>query len=151
MILINFVSMKAINKILPLLLAGLLFLSACKKDDEPLFEDPIVGVTDSVISKTMFTSQGSYKVSGELNVYLKDSVYVIEFKNFSSSSGPALEVWLSESISPKGQIVLGDLKSTSGNFSYTANLTAAQFAKYTHVLVWCERFSVGFGYAPILR
>ena len=143
--------MKSTNIFLPILLMAVLTFSSCKKDEDPLFEDSIIEETDSLISSTVFTSQGSYSVSGTLNVYLKDSIYVFEFQNFSSSSGPALEVWLSEGVTPKGQNVLGNLKSTSGNFSYSVKLTKTEFDRYTHLLVWCKRFSVGFGYAPIIR
>jgi Electron transfer DM13 len=137
--------------ILILLSTVMLVVSSCKKDEEPLFESPTITETDSLVSSSRFTSQGSYQVSGDLNIYLVDSMYIIEFADFRSSSGPALEVWLSEGISPTRQVSLGKLKSTSGNFFYTLSLSKNEFSRFTHVLIWCERFSVGFGYAPVVK
>jgi hypothetical protein len=123
--------------------------TSCSKEDDPLFETLPVEETDSLISTSQFMSQGSYQVSGQMRVFLIDSMYVFEFSDFKSSSGPALEVWLSDGLQPKVFLSLGKLKSTSGNFFYTVGITKDQLKQYNHVLIWCERFSVGFGNAPI--
>jgi hypothetical protein len=62
-----------------------------------------------------------------------------------------LEVWLVRQTSGDvgdGGASLGPLKSTNGNQNYAVpvDLDPAEFAG---VSVWCERFGVNFGTAPL--
>ncbi len=70
----------------------------------------------------------------------------LTIENFSSDNGPDLRVWLSPNNSGSPYQELGLLKAISGTFSYELNATI-DYTTNNRVLIWCEDFSVLFGYA----
>lgn len=72
------------------------------------------------------------------------------------SDGPDLHVWLTDQ--PSGgdwgsyddgdYLRLGKLKATHGNQNYEIP-TDADLAGFTSVVIWCDRFNVAFGTAPV--
>lgn len=85
-----------------------------------------------------------------------DGTRVLRLENLATSDGPDLHVWLSDA--PAGGdwhqyddgrwITLGPLTATHGNQNYAippdADLTGLQ-----SVVIWCDRFNVSFGSAPV--
>ena len=77
---------------------------------------------------------------------------------FRTSNGPAVHVWLSAAApgAPNGTVAasahldLGGLKGNIGGQNYPVP-RAADPGRYRTVVIWCERFSVTFGYAPLTR
>jgi hypothetical protein len=77
---------------------------------------------------------------------------------FRTSNGPAVRVWLSAAApgAPNGTVAdsahldLGGLKGNIGAQNYPLP-RAADPGRYRTVVIWCERFSVTFGYAPLTR
>ena len=77
---------------------------------------------------------------------------------FRTSNGPAVHVWLSAAApgAPNGTVAdmahldLGGLKGNIGAQNYVLPRTADP-GRYRTVVIWCERFSVTFGYAPLAR
>ena len=77
---------------------------------------------------------------------------------FRTSIGPAVHVWLSAAApgAPNGTVAdmahldLGGLKGNIGAQNYPVPRTADP-GRYRTVVIWCERFSVTFGYAPLAR
>ena len=77
---------------------------------------------------------------------------------FRTSNGPAVHVWLSAAApgAPNGTVAdmahldLGGLKGNIGAQNYPVPRTADP-GRYRTVVIWCERFSVTFGYAPLAR
>jgi len=77
---------------------------------------------------------------------------------FRTSNGPAVHVWLSAAApgAPNGTVAasahldLGGLKGNIGAQNYPVP-RAADLGRYRTVVIWCERFSVTFGYAPLTR
>ena len=81
----------------------------------------------------------------------------VRLENFSTSDGPDVQVWLTDKAAggsdwgkydDGAHLALGELKATDGNQNYPipadANLSA-----FTSVVIWCDRFNVAFGTAPI--
>ena len=78
-------------------------------------------------------------------------VYILRVENFSVRNGPDLFVYLSYSADgyESEAVNLGDLKATDGAFNYEipADLDVSEFKS---AVVWCKRFSVLFGHAPLM-
>ncbi len=89
-------------------------------------------------------------------VRLADGKHVLRLEDLHTSNGPELHVYLSGekpqkdwSVYGKGEFVdLGPLKGNIGssNYEIPANVDVG---KYASAVVWCRRFSVGFGVAPL--
>ena len=77
---------------------------------------------------------------------------------FRTSNGPAVHVWLSAAapgatngtVADSAHLDLGALKGNIGGQNYPVP-RAADLGRYRTVVIWCERFSVTFGYAPLTR
>lgn len=128
----------------------ILFLSiavvACKKSALDYVNEDIPAPGGVMLTKGNFM-RSSHPTSGTARI-VKDSsnrTFLI-FENFSTDNGPDLRVWLSKNTSAAEYKEVGRLTAVSGNFSYelAANIDPTV---YNHVLVWCEDFSVLFGYA----
>lgn len=79
----------------------------------------------------------------------------LRFEDFRTDNGPDLNVWLS-SAPPDASVQdflndwidLGDLKGNVGAQNYEIP-PSVDLDRYSTVLVWCVRFSVAFGAAPL--
>jgi hypothetical protein len=77
---------------------------------------------------------------------------------FRTSNGPAVHVWLSAAapgaangtVADSVHLDLGDLKGNIGAQNYPVP-RAANLGRYRTVVIWCERFTVTFGYASLTR
>jgi hypothetical protein len=93
----------------------------------------------------------SYNVSGAATLEQQpDGSLVLKLGNdFSSSSGPGLEVYLSTTNAVgAGSISLGRLQRTSGAQSYNVPSSVA-LTTYNWVMIHCVPFNVTFGYAQL--
>ena len=70
-----------------------------------------------------------------------------DLPDFLSDNGPDLFVYLATDTSDSDIIDLGALRATSGTLTY--EIPEAYDAKYDHVLIWCDQFSVLFGSAEL--
>ena len=102
-------------------------------------------------SRTSFTGASGHSTSGEVFVSFVDGKRSINFVNFTTDSGPDLNVYLSTSLTmPLDDFVdLGDLKKVTGEQSYEI-LNSTDLSKYNKVLIWCVDFSVLFGSADLV-
>ncbi len=94
-----------------------------------------------------FLGRSSYDISGRADV-LNDGTEqrFLRFEDFESSNGPDLKVYLR---AENGDFVsLGDLKGNIGSQNYEIP-TDVDLDVFNTVEIWCERFGVGFGGAPI--
>lgn len=80
---------------------------------------------------------------------------ILRLNDFSTDSGPALEVILYEnavvpvSIEGKGDYIsLGELERVQGTQDYIIPADVI-LSDYAAVGIWCEEFDVTFGYAPL--
>lgn len=87
---------------------------------------------------------------------LADGTRVLRLEGLATSDGPDVHVWLSDQPSggswgsyDDGRYVrLGQLKATNGNQNY-AIPASADLRGMTSVVIWCDRFDVAFGTAPV--
>jgi hypothetical protein len=101
---------------------------------------------------------GEHATSGTASILqLPDGSRYVRLENFSTSDGPDVQVWLTDKAAGGNDwgkyddgvhLSLGELKATDGNQNYPipadANLSA-----FTSVVIWCDRFNVAFGTAPV--
>ncbi|HYC32989.1 MAG TPA: DM13 domain-containing protein [Gemmatimonadales bacterium] len=99
----------------------------------------------------------AHETRGRATVYrLDDGNRVLRLTDFSTSNGPDVRVYLvaatdasdNETVTKAGFVELGRLKGTDGdqNYEVPAGLDLDQ---YRAVTIWCRRFSVNFGTAPL--
>ncbi|PPK61744.1 DM13 domain-containing protein [Actinokineospora auranticolor] len=77
-------------------------------------------------------------------------------EGFSTSDGPDVHVWLAETPAGAGwhayddarTVPLGELKATDGNQNYPIP-AGADLKGLRSVVIWCDRFNVAFGSAPL--
>ena len=90
-------------------------------------------------------------------VRLADGSRIVRLEDFKTSSGPDVVVMLSSTPATEdawgayddGAFVnLGELRGNVGSQNY-AIPAKVDISKYRSVVIWCRRFTVGFGAAPI--
>ncbi len=89
-------------------------------------------------------------------IELSDGNRFVRFEDLATSDGPDLHVWVTDQ--PSGgdwgsyddgrYVKLGDLKATHGNQNYEIP-EDADLEGLTSVVIWCDRFNVAFGTAPV--
>jgi len=87
---------------------------------------------------------------------LADNKKTLRLTNFQTSNGPDVHVYLvaasdakdNETVTKAEVVDLGSLKGNIGdqNYDLPAN---ADLSKFHAVTIWCKRFSVNFGTAPL--
>ena len=97
----------------------------------------------------------SHPTRGTATVLTAGSERVLRLEDFATDNGPDLNVYLSSAPpdAPAGAfdddyVDLGDLKGNVGAQNYVVP-AAVDLARYRTVVVWCVRFSVAFGVAPL--
>ena len=117
---------------------------------------PTYAPTDTVLAEGAFVD-AEHATSGTARILqLADGRRFVRIEDLATSDGPDLHVWLSEghsggswrSYDDGREVRLGDLKATHGNQNYEipedADLTGMR-----SVVIWCDRFNVAFGTAPV--
>lgn len=100
---------------------------------------------------------GAHETKGMAAVFqLADGKKTLRLTNFATSNGPDVHVYLvaaqdakdNDAVTNAGFLDLGTLKGNIGdqNYELPAN---ADLARYRAVTIWCKRFSVNFGTAPL--
>ncbi len=94
-----------------------------------------------------FSGESRYTINGDALVLNDGSEQrFLRFENFDSNNGPDLKVYLR---AENGDFVsLGDLKGNIGAQNYEIPVDT-DLSVYSTVEIWCERFGVGFGAAPL--
>jgi Electron transfer DM13 len=99
-----------------------------------------------------------HPTEGTATIYqMGDGTRVLRFTNFSTSNGPDVHVYMvaaddakdAASVLRAGFIDLGSIKGNIGDQNYTLG-PDVDLSKYRAVSVWCKRFSVNFGTAPLM-
>jgi len=113
-------------------------------------------VSQTILSSGSFHSV-AHESKGTASIYqLVDGKRILRFTNFETSNGPDVHVYLvaakeasdSETVKKAGFLELGSLKGNIGDQNYDIPADA-DLAKYRAVTIWCKRFSVNFGTAPL--
>lgn len=99
----------------------------------------------------------AHETRGNATIYrLEDGTRVLRLTEFTTSNGPDVRVYLvaapdaadDETVTKAGFVELGKLKGTDGDQNY-AIPTDLDLDTYRAVTIWCRRFSVNFGTAPL--
>jgi hypothetical protein len=90
-------------------------------------------------------------------IELPDGSHILRFEDLETSNGPDLRVYLSEIPASNdwhayGErfVDLGALKGNLGDQNYRVP-RSVDLSKYRSAVIWCRRFTVGFGVAPLDR
>lgn len=97
-----------------------------------------------------------HQTTGEARIIeLEDGSLFLRFEDLETSNGPDLRVYLSEIPASddwhaygEGFIDLGGLKANRGNQNYEIP-SGTDLSKYKSAVIWCRRFTVGFGVAGL--
>lgn len=101
---------------------------------------------------------GAHETKGTASIFqLGDGKKTLRLTNFATSNGPDVRVYLvaaqdakdNDTVKNAGFVELGSLKGNIGdqNYDVPANV---DLAKYRAVTIWCARFGVNFGTAPLM-
>lgn len=117
--------------------------------------------TASQSSETVLASGKFHSVahdsSGNASIYqLSDGKRILRFTNFATSNGPDVHVYLvaandatdSDTVKKAGFREIASLKGNIGDQNYELPADI-DLAKYRAVTIWCQRFGVNFGTAPL--
>ena len=129
-------------------------------------------VVNRRVDEAMLTTQGGssaqavesgqfysilHPTEGTATIYqMSDGSRILRFTSFSTSNGPDVHVYIVASDDAKdaaavekaGFVDLGVIKGNIGDQNYTLG-SDLDLAKYRAVSIWCKRFSVNFGAAPL--
>jgi hypothetical protein len=89
---------------------------------------------------------------------LGDGRRVLRLTNFATSNGPDVRIYLvaaadvqdDATVKTAGFVELGPMKGNIGDQNYDIPATV-DLSNYRTVTVWCKRFSVNFGSAPLAK
>ena len=99
----------------------------------------------------------AHETKGIATLYrLSDGKRVLRLTEFETSNGPDVRVYLvaapdakdNETVQKAGFIDLGAMKGNKGDQNYEIS-AEIDLNKYRSVSLWCRRFSVNFGAAPL--
>jgi hypothetical protein len=98
----------------------------------------------------------AHETQGNAGIYQVNGKRVLRLTNFKTSNGPDVHVYLvaasdamdDTTVKKAGFIDLGSMKGNMGDQNYDVP-NAVDLAKYQAVTIWCARFNVNFGTAPL--
>lgn len=98
----------------------------------------------------------AHETKGTATVYQVGDKHVLRITGFETSNGPDVHVLLvaakdaadSDMVKDAGYIDLGSLKGNIGDQNYEIPADT-DLSKYQACTIWCKRFSVNFGTAPL--
>ena len=102
---------------------------------------------------------GAHETKGSAAVFqLGEGKRTLRLTNFATSNGPDVRVYLvaapdakdNDTVKNAGFIELGTLKGNIGDQNYDVP-ASADLEKYRAVTIWCARFAVNFGTAPLMN
>lgn len=113
-------------------------------------------VSPSVLGRGAFRS-GEHRTTGTVSLLqLADGRRFVRLDHLSTSNGPDVRIWLSaaSSVAPDGTVRnaayldVGGLQANHGDQNYAVP-ASADLSQYRSVVIWCRRFHVVFGAAPL--
>jgi len=120
-------------------------------------EPAIPAAEPGVLASGTFVD-AEHSTSGTATILqLPDGSRYLRLENFSTSDGPDVDVALTDQQAGGDDwgkyddgryLPLGDLKGTDGNQNYSIPADA-DLSGLTSVVIWCDRFNVAFGTAPV--
>lgn len=118
---------------------------------------PTASAASNKLASGLF-HDGAHETKGTATVFqLADGKKTLRLTDFATSNGPDLHVYLvaaddakdSDMVTKAGFVDVGSLKGNIGdqNYDLPAN---TDLSKYRAVTIWCKRFGVNFGTAPLM-
>ena len=119
---------------------------------------PTVSAASNKLVSGQFHS-GAHETKGTATVFqLADGKKTLRLTDFATSNGPDVHVYLvaaadakdNDTVKNAGFLDLGSLKGNIGdqNYDVPGNI---DLAKYRAATIWCARFNVNFGTAPLMN
>jgi hypothetical protein len=111
---------------------------------------------DQVLASGTF-HKGSHETRGTATIHqLADGSRVLRFTDFETSNGPDVQVYLvaaedatdNETVTKAGFVRVAALKGNQGDQNYVLPANV-DLSKYRAVTIWCRRFGMNFGTAPL--
>lgn len=102
---------------------------------------------------------GAHETAGTATIYQTEpGKRLLRLTNFKTSNGPDVHVYLvaandatdNDTVKKAGFVDLGSIKGNEGDQNYDLP-SDADLAKYHAVTIWCARFNVNFGTAPLVQ
>lgn len=99
-----------------------------------------------------------HPTAGTATIYrMGDGSHILRLTHFKTSNGPDVHIYMvaagdaldNASVERAGFIDLGVMKGNIGDQNYALG-PEVDLSKYRAVSVWCKRFSVNFGVAPLV-
>jgi len=98
----------------------------------------------------------AHETEGNAGVYEVNGKRILRLTGFKTSNGPDVHVYLvaapdakdDATVKNAGFIDLGSMKGNVGDQNYDVP-ASVDLAKFRAVTIWCARFSVNFGTAPL--
>ena len=119
------------------------------KSGDDVVSEPMAGSV-TTLAEGSFIGR-AHPTTGLANVITDGNQRFLRFEGFETDNGPDLNVYLATGPpdgSPEDFIDLGDLKGNIGDQNYELP-DDIDLDRYTTVFIWCVRFSVAFGAAPL--
>ena len=100
---------------------------------------------------------GCRRENGDATIYqLPEGKRLLRLTSFETSNGPDVQVYLvaapdatdSDTVTKAGFVHLGALPGNIGDQNYDVPADV-DLSKYQAVTIWCRRFGVNFGTAPL--
>lgn len=99
----------------------------------------------------------AHETEGKAAIFEVEGKRVLRLTDFKTSNGPDVHVYLvaardamdNDTVKNAGYIDLGPMKGNIGDQNYDVP-SDTDLAKYAAVTIWCARFSVNFGTAPLV-
>jgi Electron transfer DM13 len=119
---------------------------------------PTAGAASNKLATGQFHN-GAHETKGTAEVFqLADGQKTLRLTNFATSNGPDVHVYLiaandakdNDTVTKSGFVDIGSLKGNIGDQNYDLP-ASTDLAKYRAVTIWCKRFSVNFGTAPLMN
>jgi len=101
---------------------------------------------------------GAHETKGTATVFqLADGKKTLRLTDFATSNGPDVHVYLvaaadakdNDTVKNVGFVDLGSLKGNIGDQNYDVP-ASVDLTKYRAATIWCARFNVNFGTAPLM-
>ncbi len=130
-------------------------MMAASPEAAPVRESMPAGSAKTIASGSFH--KGAHDTSGTATLYqLPDGRHVLRLAGFATSNGPDVRVLLvsaadpmdNDSVKNAQRLELGKLKGNIGDQNYEVP-AGADLAAYKSVVIWCNRFGVNFGAAPL--
>lgn len=127
----------------------MLLAVACSKHNDVLAPPPVIIDTTAPPQHIGMFSNGPYgRVSGRVAIYKQNDSTLLSLKDFTTSSGPDLHVYLAAEQQPVHFIDLGKLRQTTGDQVYIVP-GKPDLIYYTYALIHCQQFNHLFGSARL--